>query len=102
MGWEAGKGLGARGEGIVNAIQVNFGGQGQGQAVGGGHHGKGRVLGGGQGSAGDEEEEQPQRKKRPGLSDSLVLVRKIGKWSLFNVLFQGKKAKAFHNKVYKQ
>jgi len=78
MGWEAGKGLGARGTGIVNAIQVSFGGGGQGKI-----HGPDT---GARGGANEEEEEQQQRKKRPGVSDSLTL---------------GKKAKAFHDKVYK-
>jgi len=76
MGWEAGKGLGARGTGIVNAIQVSFGG-----------HGQGKIHCPDNGGKGNEEEEQQQpRKKRPGVSDSLTL---------------GKKAKAFHDKVYK-
>jgi len=77
MGWEAGKGLGSRGTGIVNAIQVSFGG-----------HGQGKIQGpdtGARGGGVDEEEQLP-RKKRPGVSDSLTL---------------GKKAKAFHDKVYK-
>lgn len=79
MGWEAGKGLGARGTGIVNAIQVSFGGGGQGKI-----HGPDTGARGGANE--EEEQQQQQRKKRPGLSDSLTL---------------GKKAKAFHDKVYK-
>jgi len=78
MGWEAGKGLGARGTGIVNAIQVSFGGGGQGKIH--------CPDTGGRGGGNEEEEQQQQRKKRPGVSDSLTL---------------GKKAKAFHDKVYK-
>merc|ERR1712110_1215994 len=54
MGWEAGKGLGARGTGIVNAIQVSFGG-----------HGQGKIHGPDNGGKGNEEEEQQPRKKRP-------------------------------------
>lgn len=71
MGWEKGKGLGARQDGIVNAIQVS------------GYHTGGKRRGNQQEEV---EEEQRVRKRRPGLCDSLTL---------------GKKHVAFHNKVYK-
>lgn len=67
MGWEAGKGLGARGHGIKNAITVNYSGGGQGRVAG--HRG--------------EEEEQVVRKKRPGVGDGLTLVSR--QFNQFNV-----------------
>jgi hypothetical protein len=88
MGWEAGKGLGARQHGIVNAIQVSWGAGGQGRVTGANT----LPLGKGRGEAGAnsqpmgkgeyeelmaEDEEQPARKKRPGLSDSLTLVSSL-------------------------
>jgi len=71
MGWEKGKGLGAKQNGIVKPIQVNHWGGRQGDIT----------------NSFEEDEQQVVRKKRPGLSDELTL---------------SKKARAFHDKVYKQ
>ena len=71
MGWEAGKGLGARGHGIKNAITVSYSGGGQGKVAGRRKE--------------EEEEEQVVRKKRPGVGDGLTLVSSSANPVIFSI-----------------